>query len=118
MYAILCTDGQVDYKAVINECRPEKWVPIFSYYETKNPKTPIIPIFHDPETARKFTKRNLPKDWVKGAVFLIPENIDWMKEKNWKINIMQFPRLMKNLPNVKIGFEIMEFIKVPGVVVG
>jgi len=115
MYAVLCTDGEIDYNAVIKECRPEKWVPILSYYDEKDPKKPIIPVFHDPETVKDFVKRNLPKHWAKGAVYLIPENIAWMEDRNWKIAPMNFPRLMTSLPNIKFGFEIMNFFEVPGI---
>lgn len=113
MYAILCTDGQIDYQAVVKECRPEKWIPIFAYYHAENPEKPVIPIFHTPDVARNFAKRNLPNEWQKGAVFVIPENITWMKEKGWEVLPMSFPRRMTGLKDIRIGFEIMEFISEP-----
>lgn len=110
MYAVLCTDGQMDAGAIIKECPSQKWAPIFAYYEKG---VTYIPLFHDPMTARKFAKRNLPKDWLQGAVFTIPENIAWMENKGWKMTTMNFPRLMTGLPGITIGFEVMEFIEEP-----
>lgn len=117
MFAILCTDGELDYKAVIKECRPEKWIPLFAYYEAKSPNKPIIPLFHDDNTAKNFAKRNFPKEWLKGAVFVTPENIAWMTERGWEMNPMAFPRKMNGLPGITFGFEVMDFFEEPDIMV-
>lgn len=96
--------------AIIKECPSQKWAPIFAYYENE---LTYIPLFYDQITVKKFAKRNLPKDWLQGAVFMIPENITWMENKGWKMKTFVFPQLMTNKPGITVGFEIMEFLEKP-----
>lgn len=100
----------MDASAIAEECTSEKWAPICAFYKDGNT---YIPLFHDPMTARKFARRNLPRDWQEGAVFTIPKNIAWMEGKGWKMAVMNFPRLMRDLPGITLGFEVMEFIEKP-----
>lgn len=111
MYAILFTDGQIDMKAIRKECRPEKWVPILTYKDVKN--ITIVPVFYDANLAKTFIKRNFPKDWTQASVSLGENNLKWMKDKGWKLEVMTFPRLMKNLPNIHFEFEILDLLVVP-----
>lgn len=111
MYAILFSDGQIDIKAIRKECRPEKWVPILTYKDVNNITT--VPVFHDPNLAKTFIKRNFPENWTQASIFLAENNIEWIKDKGWKFEMMAFPRLMKNLPNIHFEFEIMDLIVIP-----
>lgn len=109
MWAVLCTDGQMNISAFHNECVPEKWVPIFVY--KINPEdNPIVPLFYDELTTRKFAKRNTPKKWMRGGVELTDQDIEWIKEKGWIIKEMNYPH---KVDNFICGFEILEFEKTP-----
>lgn len=113
MYAILCTDGELNLQAVFKECRKEKWIPIFAYREEQSPDVPIIPLFHRDKDSKNFAKRNLPEKWLKGAVHVTSDNIKWMEDKGWKMEPMNFPRKINELPGISLGFEIMEFFEQP-----
>lgn len=114
MYAVLCSDGLIDANAVLKECRVQKWAPIVAYRKNDTPDKAVIPVFDDPNTAQKFAKRNLPSEWLRGAVFLIPPNLEWIKNQGWEVERMTFPKLVKDLP-LTLGFEILEFIEQPEV---
>lgn len=109
MFAVLCTDGELDLNAVRNECVPGKWVPVF-VYKVNADDSPIVPVFRDAITAKKFAKRNLPKNWMLGAVELTDRDIEWIKEKEWIIKEMTYPH---KVDNYHCGFEILEFEVVP-----
>jgi len=109
MWAVLCTDGQLDLNAVRNECVPGKWVPLFVYRMNPDEK-PIVPVFRDELTTKKFTKRNLPKNWMRGGVELTDRDVEWMKEKGWIIKEMSYPH---KVDNYICGFEILEFAEAP-----
>lgn len=109
MWAVLCTDGEMDSQAVRNECVSQKWVPLFVY--RINPEdSPIVPTFNDPLVAKKFAKRNLSKDWVCGAVRLSDRDIEWIKDKKWVIREMTYPN---KVDNYHCGFEILEYDESP-----
>lgn len=112
MFAILCTDGQMNLEEVRNECQPGQWVPLFTYTEGDDP-TPIIPLFHDQKTAKSFIKRNLPKDWLHGGVQLTDEDIAWIKNKGWRIREMTYPNRLTDLKHITFGMEILEFSTKP-----
>lgn len=116
MYAVLCSDGMIDVTAILKECRHQKWAPIVSYRKNSAPAITIIPVFDDPNIAKNFAKRNLPKDWLRGAVFLTPKNIEWIAKKGWEIEEMNFPKLVRDLP-ITLGFEILDFFDKPEVVI-
>lgn len=98
------------YHEVKEECSSGRWAPIFCYRE--NSKT-VIPIFSDENIAIAFVRRNLPKDWVKGAVVLTNRDLDWMVEKGWQIKEMIYPNKLKDIKNIKFDLEILEFEETP-----
>lgn len=110
MIAILCTEGRMKYHEIKEECPSGQWVPIFCYKE--NSKS-IIPIFSDENVALAFVRRNLPKDWVKGAVLLTDRDLEWIKNKGWEIRKMNYPNKLKDLKNIKFDLEILEFEEQP-----
>jgi hypothetical protein len=99
----------MDLSEVRNECVPGKWVPIFGF-RSNSEDSPTIPLFHNEETAKKFIKRNLPKEWWHGGVELTDADIEWMKSKGWILKEMNFPHLVTNY---KYGVEILEFSEQP-----
>lgn len=110
MLAIICTDGQMQIADIRKECKSEKWIPIFVY---KTSEETVIPVFHDNFVAKSFIKRNLPNDWVRGAIILTDEDIAWIKDKGWKIREMTYPNKLTGLKDIQMTFEILELRSEP-----
>lgn len=107
MICILFTDGVLKLHE-IDECKKEKWVPLCVYREKSTDGVPTVIGFDNQEIAKKFAKRNLPKDWLRGCVELVEEDVAWIKDKGWKIEVFTFPKLMKNHSLYEISFEVVE----------
>lgn len=103
IFAILCPDGALGY-GDMKQCCNEKWVPIATFQEGDQ-ITALC--FTEHETARKFIKRNYPKDWVRGVIALSKGELEWMYKKGWNIRILTYPNLYKDLKG--FGFEVLEF---------
>ena len=108
MLAILCTDGQLELSHLVKECLNEHWAPVLAYQDGSRT---VIPVFHDSKTAQAFIRRNLPKEWVRGGIFLTENDVLSMKEKGWHLQEMSFPRKMSDL--VKFSLEIHNFVAKP-----
>jgi hypothetical protein len=114
MICILFTDGVMNQHDIVSECKTQKWVPICVYREKSVvDAVPTVIGFNDQEMAKKFAKRNLPKDWVRGGVKLADEDVKWIKDKGWNIEIFTFPKLMNSHPVYEISFEVLEFSEEP-----
>lgn len=112
MFALICTDGQMSVSEIHAECVKEKWVPLL-VYRSKDSKQPILPTFTLLDTARAFSKRNLPKEWLKGTVWLTDVDIQNIEKRGWRMEPFEYPRKMKDLPDIEFGFEIHEFAEEP-----
>lgn len=110
MIAILCTEGRMKYQEIKEECPSGKWAPIFCYIEDSKTK---VPVFFEEQVAIAFVRRNLPKDWVKGAVILTDRDLEWIKNKGWEIRQMSYPNKLKDIKNIKFDLEILEFEEQP-----
>ena len=111
MFAILCTQGEMTARELFKECKENKFAPILIM---RNEEGTIVPIFHNQDTAHKFTKRNVPKEWaIFGAVQLTPRDCEWMEMKGWKFCLLDFPRKLKDV--VDFDVEILEYDEVPDV---
>lgn len=97
---------------ISKECVKQKWVPLL-VYRRKGSEQPILPIFALLDTARAFSKRNLPKDWLKGTVSLTDVDIEEIKSRGWVMESFDYPRKMKDLPDIEFGLEIHEFAEEP-----
>jgi hypothetical protein len=106
LIAILCTEGQMDQTEVHKECKAGKWAPIFVWRE--GDKT-IVPLFHDAKNSKSFIRRNLPADWPKGGVVLTEDDVKNMRDNGWEVREMTFPNIIKDLPGITFGMEILEF---------
>lgn len=111
MIAIIYTDGLIKCDDLKNECQHQKWIPI-TVYKDKNHNITVI-CFEDVKIAKQFAKRNFPKEWIKGAISLADDDIEFIKNKNWKIEIMTYPRLLNSHHEYKLGFEIIDFADEP-----
>jgi hypothetical protein len=108
IFVVLCPDGCLTYDDM-KMCQEEKWVPIAVI---KKEGKVTVPCFHDPELARKFGKRNYPKDWLAGVIALSLAEIKWMLEvKGWVLQVYTYPNLCKDLEG--FGYEILEFQSQP-----
>ena len=107
MFAILHTDGNLKLKDLYTECRDQKWIPILTY-ENK------VVCFHFQDVAKRFAKRNLPKDWLTGAIQLDRDAIKKIRDSGLKIDILDYPKKL----NVKFELEVIEFNYKPEIRIG
>jgi len=112
MIAILYTDGQMRLNEVSRECVSGKWIPVL-VYRIKDSEAPILPVFLLQDTARAFSKRNLPKNWQHGAVTLTDEDVAAIKARGWLLDLYHFPKRICDREDLEIGFEIHEFEDTP-----
>jgi hypothetical protein len=70
-------------------------------------------MFLDEKIAKSFIKRNLPKEWQKGAVTLCDEDLKHLRNKGCDIEVYDYPKKIGDLKDIEIGFEIHEFQEVP-----
>lgn len=110
MIAIINTDGQIKINEIQKECIAGKWIPLLIL--NKNNKK-ILPVFNLPDIARNFIKRNLPKNWTHGCVFLSDSDIEKILKNGWEIQPFDFPRKLNESPEVEFDFEIHEFVEQP-----
>ena len=114
--AILHTDGVLKYEEIADGCRREKWIPLLVYRPRgKLNEPPTVIIFETQDIARRFTLRNTPKGHLRGGINLTPQDMDWIKKQGWKVEFLNWPRLMTNLPDIELGFEVLEFQQIPEV---
>ena len=114
MIAILCTDGVIRVPDICNECQPNKWVPVLVYRRQGDP-TPTVLVCDTEDMAKRFSKRNIQKGWLLGAVYLGDEGLAYIKEKGWKIETIDWPRKMTSLPGIELGYEVVDFATNPAV---
>ena len=110
MIAVICTDGQMKIDEIEKECVTGKWIPLL-IYKTNNKK--ILPVFNLEDVARSFVKRNLPKNWAHGCVFLADSDIEKILKNDWEIQPFDFPRKLNENPEIQFDFEIHEFQEEP-----
>lgn len=90
MIVLLYSDGILSINDILKECKIQKWFPICAQGNT-------VIGFNDPEIAKKFAKRNFPKNWIRGGIRINENDINWIKSQNWSIEILNWPKLMKDL---------------------
>lgn len=111
MIAALCSNGQIELGELSTDCRKDKWIPI-AILRDKNDSV-IVPTFVHETIVKKFCKRNFPKNWVIGAVLLSDNDLAFIRNKGWKIMILDYPKLFTSHPDYKLDFEIIEFADEP-----
>lgn len=116
MIAILFTDGQIKLNEVYDECSQGQWIPVMVYRPKGQPEAPpTVIVCNTEDTAKRFVKRNLDKKWLQGAILLGDEEIKWIKDKGWNIEVIEWPRKILGHPDLNVGFEIIEFAAKPDV---
>lgn len=114
--AILNTDGELQLTDIEKGCRDKKWIPLLVHRPRGEPDAiPTVILFETSEVARRFSLRNTPKGHLRGGVNLTPQDMEWIKKKGWKTEFIYWPKLMTNLPEVELGFEVLEFQQTPEV---
>lgn len=114
MIALIYSDGSIMQDDLKNECQQQKWIPITVKKDKSNNVTVIC--FECYKVAKSFAKRNFPKNWIKGSITLCDDDLEFFQKKNWKIEILNFPRLLNSHPEYKLDFEIMEFNEKPDLI--
>lgn len=112
MWLLLWSDGALQIKDLHEQCRKEKWIPIAVYKQAG--ETHVI-AFHHEDVAIRFVKRNFPKDWVRGGIQASDHEIEWIKEKGWKLEIFDWPRYIMGRKDMEVGYEVIEFHTEPDV---
>lgn len=87
-----------------DECRSNKWFPILTYILDGQQ---VVPVFSDTKVARNFIKRNLPKDWLHGAITLSDDDAAELSKK-FQVRELNYPNLMKDLPGIEWKEEVIE----------
>ena len=105
-YGVIYSDGHVKLQDVSTECIRDKWIPLATYTPLGE-RTKVI-LFKCQILAKKFSKRNLPSQWITGAVRLSKDNIRFLIEKNLDLEVFDFPKKMKDNPNIELGFEVLD----------
>jgi hypothetical protein len=108
--AVLCTDGLLNLQDIKNECKTQKWFPIFMY---RDKEETFVPLFNDNQTVISFIKRSMPPNWAKGRIELTDEDINWIKNKGWKIREMTYPH---KVDKFEMGFEILQLSEEPDLI--
>lgn len=116
MFAVLCSDGAITADDVTGACRREQWVPLAVTRPRGQPEaTPTLLLFDTQQIARKFAIKNFPKEWLVSVVQLADEDYEWIKERGWNIEKIQYPRTMNSHPDYELGYAILEFRTHPDV---
>lgn len=115
MISIICTDGQLGVNEIKKECIAGKWIPLLVLRKGEDV---ILPVFNLIDIAKNFTKRNLPKEWKHGCVYLCKDDIAAIIKKGWKIEPFNFPKKINENIEIEMGFEIYEFFEEPDFIHG
>lgn len=110
MLAILYTEGRMKHHEIRGECVSGSWAPILCY---KQNKSRVVPVFYDEKVAVSFVRRNLPKDWVKGAILLTDKDLDFIRKKGCILRKMEYPNKLTDIKDIVFDLEIIEFEQEP-----
>lgn len=113
---VFTTLGDMNLSEVINECQQKGWAPIL-YLEQHDGQI-IVPCFKNSENAITFCRRNLPKNHLFGSTALSAKDVeiinkDWVEGLGYKLQLMDFPRRIKDLE--KFNVEIYHFFEKPDI---
>jgi len=111
MIFAFCTLGDMNFKEVKRECADNKFVPILVYvYEGKR----VMPYFSSGNVCKDFCRRNLPKEWLSGAVTLGQEELEKLAaDNNMDVKLFDWPRNIKKF--VEWDIIIHEFLDTPDI---
>jgi hypothetical protein len=109
MIAVMCTQGTLKFQEIRDECPTNKWFPILTYVINGEQ---VLLLFSDQKVAKQFIKRNLPKDWLHGAIELTDDDEKMLRER-FKVREMNYPNLMKDLPGIEWKEEVLELDERP-----
>lgn len=112
LYAIICTDDQMTFEEIANECQAEHWCPLLAY---RHEEKVIIPVFRLPTVAGRFVQRNFTKGGLWGVVGLTSHSLKWMLEKGWILKCFDYPQKICDY-GLEQGIEILEFDQQPNLI--
>lgn len=116
MFAVLCSDGAIKPEDIVGQLRDEQWVPLAVTRPRGQPEAnPTLLMFSDKEVARKFAIKNFPKDWLVSVVQLADDDFEWIKDKGWLIENVNYPRTMNSHPDYELTYEVLNFKTRPDV---
>ena len=102
-YAIVNTEGQLNFSEIQSECQKENWSPILVVrVEGKT----IVPLFREIDVAKKFIKRNFPRKQIKGVLGMYNENLNLFEK--WEIEWQNFPKRYRDRKGVEMSVEVIE----------
>lgn len=116
MFAVLCSDGVIKPEDIVGQIREEQWVPLAVTKPRNDPDgKPTLLLFNEMLVAKKFAIRNFPKEWMVSTVTLADDDLQWIKDRGWNIEMVSYPRLMNSHPDYKLTYEVLEFSSKPDV---
>lgn len=113
LYAILYTEGEIDMKALEEECYKERWVPLLGLEPREGNGPLILLCVKDVTVGVNVIKRNMPKGWVPGLIEMPWQEIDHAKSIGWKIEVLTYPKRVMSHPDYKVVSLIHHFQEAP-----
>lgn len=97
--AAISTHGHMSFQDIKNECGKEAWVPlVVMRFEVDGKERTVLPLFSNEDVCRKWSKRNLPKDWgLCGGAYITQEDLENCEAKGWTFEMLRFPRKFKDI---------------------
>lgn len=107
-YVPLTTENVMSVSDMVRECHVEKWSPIIVIQY--NDGRIVVPTFRNHHTAMKFIFRNFGKKVknTSGTIGVNKEHFELFEQKNWEIEIFDFPKLFKNRKDANLEIEVFE----------
>lgn len=100
---IVCGQNYMTRQDMRQECA-NKWMPILVM---KRNDQILIPVFASSNTAMRFAKRNLPKDWLCGHAEITEDLRKLFDMKGLLCEQLAIPRKLKDI--VEFDIEILEY---------
>lgn len=113
MFAVICSQGQMRFRHIQQECREEAWAPIVVAREEGKP--PMVLILPSDDAVRKFTRRNFPKNWMCGSIRLSDLDIQTIRDNAWGIEHLPYAR---KITDRQLDIEVLQLADEPDVFFG
>lgn len=98
-WTVMYTQGMMTKRNIIDECHRQGWAPFLAF---KEGETFIVPVFAKDDVARRFAKRNIPKDHLWGLVAPTDEEWNFIRERGWELREFSYPHRLEAALDVVI----------------
>lgn len=104
-FALIRTSNELKIHDLRNECQQEKWAPVLVL---RYPNRTVIPLFTNVQIARKFLRRNVPRNEICGVMGMIDEDTQIFINRGWEIDWHHHPRKYVDRPDIQIDVDGVE----------